>query len=456
MYNIELDFTNMMSDALGIKSGITDGQLVDFSPKAKRALNRIKKENKEGTLGFMHLPRADTEPITKLAASVRENDIEDFVVLGIGGSALGTRAITEALLHPSWNVFSASRRRGRPRIFVLDNIDPTTVVSVLDTVNIKKTIFNVVSKSGQTTETLAQLLIVKELVKKAVDTRWPEHFVFTTDPEEGPLRKLAEEYSIPTLDIPPSVGGRFSALSPVGLFPAAVCGIDIKELLSGACDMTSLCLDNNLKNNISSTLCAYYYIHYGRGRHITVLMPYSDRLRALGDWFSQLWAESLGKRKSKSNTVGLTPVVAVGATDQHSQLQLYLDGPANKTLTFIRVADHHSDMTIPASLEHEAFSPLEGGSLNGLLTAEFEATRDTLAHSGVPNVTLNLSRISPETIGALMFLFEIVTTQMGYILGINPFDQPAVEDGKKKTMAILKGEVVPDTETPHKIEGVIG
>lgn len=439
MNRIKLDLTNALYPSLNKEAGITEDEFTGFKNKAFKALKRIKEERAQGKLAFMDLPCESTEEIENTASKVLQNGFESLVVLGIGGSSLGTRALKEALIHPHWNLLSGKKRSGHPRVFVVENVDPYSFFSVLEVIDIKKTLFNVVSKSGKTLETVSQFLIVKELLKKAVGNSWKRHFVITTDPSSGPLRKLAEEENIASLPVPPGVGGRFSVLSPVGLFPAVVMGIDIKRLLNGAKGIDAYCSSESIEENIALALSAFYFLTYRKGRDITVLMPYSDRLIGFGLWWRQLWAESLGKRKNRHECEGATPVVAVGATDQHSQLQLYLDGPDNKTVTFIEVEDYEREIEIPNTLEYEEFSYLGGNKLDELIRAELLATRTVLTKSGRPNITLSISRISPETIGALMFLYEVVTVIMGYLLEINPFDQPAVEEGKKITRKILEG-----------------
>jgi glucose-6-phosphate isomerase len=454
MNKLKLDLSNAFSSSLG-ENGITEKELEDFESTIKKVLRRVKEERAQGKLPFMDLPCTSTKEIENTVERVLQGEFEDFVLLGIGGSSLGARALKEALIHPEWNLLSKERRKGYPRVFIVDNIDPYSFSAVLETINIEKSLFNVVSKSGKTAETISQFLIVKDLLEKAVGGNWRKHIAITTDPLSGPLRKIAREEDIASLSVPQGVGGRFSVLSPVGLFPAAMMGIDISRLLKGAVEIDAYCSSEKIDENIASALSAFYFLTYKKEKSITVLMPYSDRLLGFGLWWRQLWAESLGKKKQDGDSEGLTPVVAIGATDQHSQLQLYLEGPNNKTITFIELEDYGSGIEIPRSLEHKDFSYLPGNRLEDLIRAELSATRRVLTSNGRPNATLSLSRISPETIGAIIFLYEVVTTSMGYLLDINPFDQPAVEEGKKITREILEGKEELESEEHFTIECVL-
>ncbi|MBI2487313.1 MAG: glucose-6-phosphate isomerase [Deltaproteobacteria bacterium] len=456
MNKITLDLSNALSSSIGNENGITENELNDFEEKIRNVLIRVREERAQGKLAFMDLPCASTKEIEDTAEKVLQNEFEDFIVFGIGGSSLGTRGLKEALIHPEWNLLPHKKRNGYPRVFILENIDPYSFSAVLETIDIKKSIFNVVSKSGKTAETISQFLIVKDLLEKAAGNDWKKHIVITTDSLSGPLRKIAREEKISALSVPQGVGGRFSVLSSVGLFPAAMMGIDIKRLLKGAVGMDALCSGEKLDENIASALCAFYFITYKKGKQITVLMPYSDRLLGFGLWFRQLWAESLGKRKNSRESEGPTPVVALGATDQHSQLQLYLQGPDDKSITFIELEDYESEIEIPRSFEHNDFSYLPGNRLEDLIRAELSATRTVLTTNGRANATIRLSRISPDTVGGIIYLYEVVTTLMGYLLDINPFDQPAVEEGKKITREILEGKESPESKEKLAIECVLG
>jgi glucose-6-phosphate isomerase len=326
---------------------------------------------------------------------------------------------------------------------VADNVDPDGFKALLDILEVRKTLFNVISKSGGTGETMSQFLIIRDLLKKRLGNRKEkDHLVITTDPVQGVLRKIVETEQFPSFEIPSALGGRFSVLSAVGLLPAAMCGIDIEELQAGARDMAARCRTASPWENPAYLCACLSFLSYKqKKKSIRVVMPYADALKGIGDWFCQLWAESLGKRvNSKGREVwnGQTPVTALGATDQHSQLQLYMEGPGDKVFSFLGVKHYASLMALPKLYpKTDGLSYLGGHSLNRLIQAEMEATRLTLAKKGRPSLTITLPKINPFTIGQVMFLWELETYICGQLMGINPLDQPGVEEGKVLTYAFL-------------------
>ncbi|MBA7652404.1 Glucose-6-phosphate isomerase [subsurface metagenome] len=371
-----------------------------------------------------------------MASPLRE-ECDDFVVLGIGGSALGGIALFHSLCHPLHNLISRADRGRVPRVFFLDNIDPHTFKGILDIIHLERTVFNVVTKSGSTAETLSQFLIIRQmLIERMGKESLKEHLVATTSSKQGSLKALADEEGYPLLSIPENVGGRFSVLSPVGLFPAAMSGIDIIELLAGARYMDKRCQSKQLWQNPAYLSGALHYLaDVRKGLNIVVMMPYSDALIQVAYWFRQLWAESLGKKQTTSGKIvntGQTPVVTWGATDQHSQLQLYLEGPFNKLITFLLVENPGETMPIPSQLEQkEGLSYLGGHSLAELMKVEAQATQFALAKAGRSNMCLILPEINPFTIGQLLFLLEVQTIFTSGLYNINSMDQPGVEAGKR-------------------------
>jgi glucose-6-phosphate isomerase len=307
----------------------------------------------------------------------------------------------------------------------------------------RRVLVNVVSKSGATAETLAQYLVVRQWLESAVGPDAPgHHMVFTTDPERGALRQIASRENIPTLEVPPAVGGRFSVLSPVGLLPAALVGIDIDALLRGARRSLRRAESSRLLENPAGLLSGLLWAADARqGARIHVLMPYSDRLRDFAEWYRQLWAESLGKRVNRLGEdvwTGPTPLCAVGATDQHSQVQLFMEGPYDKVVTFIRVEDHGVEVPIPRRNGlPEDVAYLSGHSLGELLGAEQDATAAALARSGRMNATITLPRIDAEAFGELLMFYQLATGYAGVWYGVDPFDQPGVELGKRLTFAAM-------------------
>lgn len=406
MQEITFDFNNMMAGRIGACHGIREEEIEELMPKINSALDTVLQRK----WAFMELPY-DTGLVDMIKGMRIE--CENLVVIGIGGSSLGNRALHNSLNHPFSN---------KPRIFVLENVDPSTINGLLDVIDFKKTIFNVITKSGTTAETMANFMVLRKFVDK-------NQIIVTTDPIDGELRRIAKEEGYKTLDIPPEVGGRFSVFSSVGLLSAAVSGINIGELLSGARFMDEISKNKDIWKNPACMSAVLQYIFYKKGRNISVFMPYSDRLRDLAEWYCQLWAESIGKCEN----IGSTPVRTLGVIDQHSQLQLYMEGPHDKVITFVRVEKLGDPIEIPRDFG----SYLGGHSINELISVEQKATESALTKNSRPNCTIILGNISPFTIGALMYMLELQTAFIGELFGINAFDQPGVEEGKNITSALL-------------------
>ena len=393
------------------------------------------------TSRFLALPRDD-----RLHGAVRDfarrvaGRFDDVVVLGIGGSALGPIAIRTALLAPDWNALDQKARGGRPRLHVLDNVDPRTIDALLGRLALARTLFVVTSKSGGTAETMAQYLIVRERLKQAVNEQDRDHLVFVTDPEKGALRQIARAEGITALDIPAAVGGRYSVLTPVGILPAALVGIDTAAMLAGAADIMARCDAEALDQNPAGVFAVLQHLSDVRaGKKMHVLMPYSDALRDVALWFAQLWAESLGKHRVNDDAgFGPTPIAALGATDQHSQMQLYMEGPEDKTVTFIAVKELGVDLAIPAlHADIPELAYLAGHHLGELLSIEQRATAGALAKRGRPNMTIHIDRVDAWHLGALFMLLEAATVYAGMLYEVNPLNQPGVELGKQFAYAML-------------------
>ncbi|MCG3111339.1 MAG: glucose-6-phosphate isomerase [Candidatus Manganitrophus sp. SB1] len=441
--SLTFDFKNMMTDQIGPVHGMGEEECARAFPLLDDVYRTFRESRNKGNLAFLDLPYQPTEKIKTLAKKV-QGRFENFVLLGIGGSALGPIAIQQALHSPYYNLLS-KKERGGPRMFFLDNVDPTEVASLLEVLDPSKTAVNVVTKSGGTIETLAQFLIVQKWIyKKVGKEKGAAHFIVTTDPKKGTLREIAQKEGFATLDIPEQVGGRFSVLTPVGLFPAAVSGIDIDLMLQGAAD-----LDQEFQKVPPHENAAVWgaFVHHWayliKRRNILVLMPYSEALVGVAQWFVQLWAESLGKEKDISGkriSVGQTPVVAVGATDQHSQLQLYMEGPVDKTIQFLIVGSFGKDLPFPTVRSDTPIGLLAGHTLGSLLKIEQRAIEASLVESGRPNCKLIVPEINPYYLGALFYFFEFQTAFAGKLYGINPFDQPGVEAGKRIIHKLLKEE----------------
>lgn len=428
---IRLDVSGMLQRA--VASGPDAAALAALAPRLAAAHVGVEALSAEGILGFRELEQqaAERARVLDWAASSRDG-LEDVVVLGIGGSALGAVALRTALLPRDWNARTPEQRGGRARLHVLDNVDPRSVQGLLDVVNLAKARVLVISKSGSTAETMSQYLLVRDRLRAA--GRSPrEHLAFVTDPTKGVLRRVADAEGIPAFEIPSNVGGRFSVLSPVGTLPAALLGLDVEALIAGAAAMRDRCASGVLRENPSLAFAALQWrAHTEAGQGAHVLMPYSDALRDLAPWFVQLWAESLGKRQGSGAHVGPTPIAAVGATDQHAQVQLFMEGPADKTVTFVDVEEHPDELLIPADAPAE-LAYLRGRGFAELLRAEARATAGALARAGRPTMTLRVERVDAWHLGGLFMLLELATVYAGQLYEVNPLDQPGVELGKQLT-----------------------
>jgi glucose-6-phosphate isomerase len=441
---LEMDYGNMMAPRLGGR-GIEPGRLDALRERFAELHRDVGRRREAGDLGFFDLLQpSELNARIQAFADGPGQAFENVVVLGIGGSALGATALLHALRGPDWNERDAEARDHFPRLFVLDNVDPHTVVALLERVDVRRTLFNVISKSGTTAETMAQFMVIRERLAQAIpdDDGYRRHLLFTTDPEKGVLRDLAQRESIATLPIPPAVGGRFSVLSAVGLLPAAMVGIDPEALLDGARAMAERCDTDDLGRNPAGLFATLQWLADREAdAPIHVLMPYEDRLYSVADWFRQLWAESLGKRRSLDGRevyVGPTPVKALGVTDQHSQVQLYVEGPFDKTVTFLAVAERDRDVGIPRLYDQvDALGYLGGHTLGELLDAERRATAAALAEQGRMNMTITLPRLDERAVGQLLMMLQIATVYAGGLYGVDPLDQPGVELGKQLTYGLM-------------------
>jgi glucose-6-phosphate isomerase len=448
-----LDLNGMLTPTLA--GGLDPARLREGGDLAERfagAHHEVEARRAAGDMGFYDLPyqRATAERVRELADGFGQW-FEDVVVLGIGGSALGALALRDGLLGLGWNERSQEERGYYPRLTVLDNPDPDVVRRLFGRIDPRRTLFNVISKSGGTAETVALYLVARERVAAVVEEEKVRgHFLFTTDPDKGPLRRLAEVEGIPTLPVPANVGGRFSVLSPVGLLPAAVAGIDVDGLLDGAASMEERCRTPVLARNPAGLLAVTLHaLHTERGMGIHVLMPYADRLRTFALWFQQLWAESLGKRRG-DEYVGPTPLPALGAVDQHAQVQLFMEGPADKVVVFVRAEPSGPDVPIPglhADIEELAY--LGGHSLGELLDSERRATADALRRAGRPTATLDVGALDARVMGGLILLLEAATAYAGSLYGVDPLDQPGVELGKRLTYGLMGRSGYPAPELPE-------
>ncbi|MFQ5959213.1 MAG: glucose-6-phosphate isomerase [Alphaproteobacteria bacterium] len=414
--------------------GLSDAAYATALGETAPALEDLRARHADGSLPILRLParRDDLGPLAEVAKRL-SGRFDDVVVLGTGGSSLGGRTLA-ALADAGY-----SRPRGTPRLHFIDNVDPHTVAGLLAHLDLKGTGFVVITKSGTTAETLAQFLVSLDALRSVVgEDTLGKHVTLITQPGASPLRRLGARYGLDVLDHDPGVGGRFSVLSLVGLLPAMVAGLDAEAVREGASAVLDATLIAEAPDESEPAVGAAIAVGLLRERNIatTVMMPYVDRLAPFALWYRQLWAESLGK-----DGAGTTPVRALGATDQHSQLQLYLAGPRDKMFTLITLDVAGAGARVPADLADDAaLAYLRGHTIGDLMDAEQRATADTLARNGRPVRTFELARLDERSIGALFMHFMLETIIAARLFGVNPFDQPAVEEGKALARAYLAGE----------------
>ncbi len=427
--DVHLDF-NLATETLLGEQGVSFAALERLKPLSEEIHKGLKAMREVGQIPFYRLPYEEEEAarISAVAEDLQDQ-FDRLVVLGIGGSALGARALIQGC------------QGEQTRVRICDQLDPDSFGELLASLNLSKTVFNVVSKSGNTLETMSQFLVIQDQLKNKVGKNWTKHVVVTTDPAEGLLRKWVQEKEIRSFAIPPGVGGRYSVLSPVGLFPAAMAGVDIHEVLAGARRSSERCQRENLFENPAYMLAALQFLMNKQGKNILVIMPYSDWLFPLAEWYCQLWAESIGKRfnlKGEKVYTGSTPVAACGPRDQHSQLQLYQEGPPDKLILFLRPREFDKKIPIPWELSQEMGLDFLGRhDLDKVLQAEATATAVALRDEGRPSLDLSYFKRNAYALGQLFFLFEVTTAFAGGLYEVNPFNQPGVELGKKIAAGIL-------------------
>ena len=447
MSRITLDYANCLADRVG-EHGIEGRRLEAAAPELAALTESLSRTKGTGWQRWRNLPfnpvrGAHVDAVNLLVDKLRP-DAENLIVLGIGGSALGNIALQAALNPATYNLMPRDLRGG-PRLFVLDNVDPHLIGQTLtfignDDPDFRHTIVNVISKSGETAETAAQFMLLRSMLKRMLGDGYANHVVAITDPAKGTMRAICDAEGYATLPVPEGVGGRFSVLSPVGLFSAAMCGIDINALLNGAAEMDQRCSNTEALENPAAIL-AWLLMQFTKcGKPNQVLMPYCNALYMLADWYRQLWAESLGKRIDLDGNeifAGATPIKALGATDQHSQVQLYREGPNDKVIGFVEVESFDEDITIPRDLDVENLKYLQGQTLSTLLNAEKRATEYALIESRRPNFTIRFPKVDAHAVGQFIQLWQIATAYAGLLLNIDAYDQPAVETGKKATFGLM-------------------
>ncbi|MBI2995564.1 MAG: glucose-6-phosphate isomerase [Candidatus Melainabacteria bacterium] len=427
---IRIDLTNYFN----IESG------ANFKSCQDKVFNIIanlysSKSDPQAMAGWLNLP-CDLkmfEEINNFVQGILSSErYEHLLVLGIGGSSLGAQAIIEGLNTPLWNRLSKGKRKEFLTVDFIDNLDPVIIRTILSRLKLNKTLFVVASKGGSTVETIIPMLVIKKwLQEEACD--FYKQCVFVTTENKGLLFDIGKRNSVTMFFIPENIGGRYSVFSPVGLLPIALCGVDINEIRAGILEADNLCKLQDLKLNLAASIALCAYFSYVANKTIFVLMPYSTCLKRFVDWFIQLWAESLGKSRR-----GSTPLGAIGATDQHSQIQMFNEGQNDKLVCFVKINKHKRDLTIPDfSSESQEFKLYADHKIGEVLNIELDATRRALTENERPNFTITLPELDEYYLAKLMYIFEVATAATGNLLGVNPFNQPGVELAKKYTREAL-------------------
>lgn len=438
---LQFSFSNCLQSKVGA-DGLAPKDISEKS--ALNALRAFRKRVDSGAIGFPTLPE-DTrtaKAILKFADGLR-GQIDDVLLVGIGGSALGPYALDVAIRGPHPVQTPAGKAKSaRPRLVVLDNVDPGLIAAALESCNPKRTAVCVIAKSGSTAETLSTFMIVEEWLRNGAGRAAKGRIIAITDPIKGDLRAIATEEGWPTFDVPENVGGRFSVFTPVGLVPAALIGLDIRKMLKGAQAANAKCWSEKLEENLSlSSALVHHALDTKRNKKTEVVFAYSSYLWGSAFWYRQLWAESIGKRVDRNGNVvetGQTPVAALGVTDQHSQVQLYIEGPRDKMVTFWEVQKPRVEVKIPKTYtKYDSSGYLGGKKLGDLLHAERVATEAALTEVGRPNCRWTLPRVDEATIGEFYQTLEFQTAFAGELYGIDAFDQPGVELGKKLTYGLM-------------------
>jgi len=438
---VQVETARLYRDGVG-SEGVAAAELQGLTPELARIHRTVTEKTRGGLdaeFACLNLHSEMPESLPTMDAMAQSlGQFPEVAVIGIGGSSLGLKAVYQALT-------IGSADKDRPTLHFLENIDPYHLQAVLQRHRPESLAVVCISKSGGTIETAVQYLILRDWLEKnlgkqkARGNQW-----IITDPVHGWLRDLATREGLPSLPVPPRVGGRYSVLTAVGLMPLAAAGIDIRALLDGAAANAARCASDDPRANPALEMAALFYLlDMKKNKRLSIMMPYAGPLQSFGDWYSQLWAESLGKRMAAQTErlhAGTQPVRAMGTVDQHSQLQMYLESRLDKIFTFLALDAWDYDQPVALPPEDLRYFPyLAGKHMSNVVEAEFQATRQVITNTGHPNMTLRLPTLDAHALGQLIDLYQRITVYTGLLYGINPLDQPAVENGKKLAIQHLSG-----------------
>ncbi len=437
---ITLDFTNCLAEAIGATHGLTKPEVDTLVAKFPKHHENIDEVRANGESAFFDLPYQDT---TEVKALIKKHTgkWENLVLVGIGGSVLAPRTLFKALTHCQHNLLDPKVRKG-PRVFFLQNPDPKTATELFDTLDLKKTLFLVVARTGVTPETMGMFLWMMEVIRKKVSKTAPvEQVIIATEPTKSPFMEIAKLEKLQTLVTPMNLTGRYAIMGPQSLFMAGLIGLSIDKLLAGGAEMDKKCRHGDpYKNPAYMHSLVHYLLTRKRRKTMHVTFSFSDRVHAIGEWYNHFCSVSLGKmlnRKGKAVHVGPSPVAGLGTFDNNGQQQLFAEGPFDKVITFVTVKDHGASCIIPAGYPKiEAVAYLKDANFTQLMDHGYLAAEQAVTASGRPNVTLIMDAVDEAHIGGLAYTFMLSAAMSAELYGINPFDQPAVEHCKAASFAL--------------------
>jgi len=436
---LRYDFLNMMRNRVGAE-GVSPEELQALAGRLELARRALAARKADASLGFFDVPkRQPSREAMRTLLGKLDKDVETLVVVGIGGSLLGAQAVHQALDGLE------TMRRGARRlrlVFAGDATDPRAVADVMESVDWKRAAINIISKSGDTIEPMAVFTLLRaELLKAVGKKKAAARVIATTDPEKGTLRQIADREGYATLPVPGNVGGRFSVFTEVGMFPLLAAGLNVDELWKGAAAEDASFWKTAPLRNVPMLYAGLQYLLHRKGKTVSVLMPYAKRLTLAGQWYRQLWAESLGKkidRKRQRVHAGPTPVAAVGPADQHSQMQLYNEGPFDKIVSFLEVDGFGTDQRLPEPWpDIEGAAYFAGHTMKEIVHIERQASAEALAENRRPNGTLAIADLSGKSVGSLLQGLMLATAVAGELMDVNAFDQPGVEAGKQAMYRLM-------------------
>ncbi len=431
---ISFDFSNILRKNIGRESGLSEEFFDNYHEQISEGYKKIENSRGKSFYSFMELPYQNLDKLIEYKHKITK--FKYFVIVGIGGSSLGSYALFKSLKHHHYNLVNDKK------IFFADNSDPESLKDIIDAINLEETVFNVITKSGSTAETMSGFSYVFNILKKN-NLKIENHIVVTTTRNKGDLFNIAKKYDLDSFFIPEDVGGRYSVFTPVGLLPALFLDIDIEQLLNGAKAIDSIWRRKQIENNpiIISSLVNYLF-HVELNRNILALMCYKDKLESVGSWYQQLWAESLGKKYDYDNNIietGSTPMILRGASDQHSVLQLFMEGPRDKLIVFLdsEETEKNYKFEIDELKEFKSIEYFDNKTGLDLITSELNGVRYALLKENRPNYTIKVEKMDEYNIGGLLYMFQLQTVMASILYRVNPFDQPGVEEGKKATYALM-------------------